>query len=71
MRTLTGHISDIGNGLEKASGAYNSAVGSLENRGVRRFRDLGAASSDEISEIEPIDIQPRQITVLELKKDNQ
>lgn len=74
MRALAGHISDIGNGLEKASGAYNSAVGSLENRvlpAARRFKDLGAASGDEIAEIEPVDTQPRQITVLELKKDNQ
>jgi DNA recombination protein RmuC len=74
MRTLAGHISDIGNGLEKASGAYNSAVGSLENRvlpAARRFKELGAASGDEIAVIEPIDIQPRRPTVLELKKESQ
>lgn len=74
MRTLAGHISDIGNGLEKASGAYNSAVGSLENRvlpAARRFKELGAASGDEIAVIEPIDTQPRQLTVLELKKESQ
>lgn len=74
MRTLAEHISDIGNGLEKASGAYNSAVGSLENRvmpAARRFRELGTASGDEITVIEPIDTQPRQLTVLELKKDSQ
>ena len=29
MRTLAAHVSDIGSGLERASGAYNSAVGSL------------------------------------------
>ena len=74
MRTLAGHISDIGNGLEKASGAYNSAVGSLENRvlpAARRFKELGAASGDEIAIIEPVDTQPRQLTVLELKKESQ
>lgn len=74
MRTLAGHISDIGNGLEKASGAYNSAVGSLENRvlpAARRFKELGAASGDEIAIIEPIDTQPRQLTILELKKESQ
>ena len=74
MRTLAGHISDIGNGLEKASGAYNSAVGSLENRvlpAARRFKELGAASGDEIAVIEPVDTQPRQLTVLELKKESQ
>lgn len=74
MRTLAGHISNIGNGLEKASEAYNSAVGSLENRvlpAARRFKELGAASGEEIAVIEPIDTQPRQLTVLELKKESQ
>jgi DNA recombination protein RmuC len=74
MRTLAGYVSDIGIGLEKASGAYNSAVGSLENRvlpAARRFKELGAASGDEIGIIEPIDTQPRQLTILELKKESQ
>ena len=74
MRTLAGHISDIGSGLEKASGAYNSAVGSLETRvlpAARRFKELGAGSGDEITAIEPVDTQPRQLTVPELKKESQ
>jgi DNA recombination protein RmuC len=72
MRTLAEHISCIGNGLEKASGAYNSAVGSLENRvlpAARRFKELGAASGDDIAIIGPVDTQPRQFTIL--KKENQ
>ena len=74
MRTLAGHISDIGNGLEKASGAYNSAVGSIENRvlpAARRFKELGVASGDEIAVIEPVDTQPRQLSAPELKKEGQ
>jgi DNA recombination protein RmuC len=74
MRTLAEHISDIGNGLEKASGAYNNAVGSLENRvlpAARRFKELGVASGEEIAVIAPIDTHPRQLTVLELKKESQ
>jgi DNA recombination protein RmuC len=74
MRTLAEHISDIGNSLEKASGAYNSAVGSLENRvlpAARRFKELSAASGDDIAIIEPVDTQPRQLTILELKKERQ
>jgi DNA recombination protein RmuC len=74
MRTLAGHISDIGSGLEKASGAYNSAVGSLENRvlpAARRFKELGAASGEEIPVIDTVDTQPRQLTVPELKKESQ
>src|SRR5207247_7577913 len=74
MRTLAEHISDIGNGLEKASSAYNSAVGSLENRvlpAARRFKELGAASGDEIAIIEPIDTQSSQLSVLKLQKNSQ
>ncbi len=74
MRTLAGHISDIGNGLEKASGAYNSAVGSIENRvlpAARRFKELGVASGDEIIVIEPVDTQPRQLSAPELKEETQ
>ena len=33
--------------------------------------ELGAASGDEIAIIEPVDTQPRQLTVLELKKESQ
>ncbi len=74
MRTLVEHIGGIGNGLEKANSAYNQAVGSIESRvlpAARRFKELGAASGDEIAVIEPIDTQPRQLTVLELKKESQ
>jgi DNA recombination protein RmuC len=74
MRTLADHISDIGSGLERASGAYNSAVGSLETRvlpAARRFKELGAGSGDEIPIMEPVDTQPRQLTVPELKKESQ
>jgi DNA recombination protein RmuC len=74
MRKLAEHISDIGSGLEKANGAYNSAVGSLENRifpAARRFKELGAASGDEIAIIEPVDTQPRQLAAPELKKEDQ
>jgi DNA recombination protein RmuC len=74
MRTLADHISDIGSGLERASGAYNSAVGSLETRvlpAARRFKELGAGLGDEITIIEPVDIQPRQLILPELKKEDQ
>jgi DNA recombination protein RmuC len=74
MRTLADHISEIGSGLERASRAYNTAVGSMETRvlpAARRFKELGAGSGDEITIIEPVDIQPRQLTLPELKKEDQ
>jgi DNA recombination protein RmuC len=74
MRMLAGYISDIGNGLERASGAYNKAVGSLETRvlpAARRFKDLGVGSGDEISVVEAVDTQPRELSILELKKESE
>ncbi|HEY7556530.1 MAG TPA: DNA recombination protein RmuC [Candidatus Binatia bacterium] len=73
MRTLADHISDIGSSLERASGAYNSALGTLETRvlpAARRFKELGAGSAGGIPVIEPVDTQPRQLTVAELKKES-
>jgi len=68
MRTLADHLTDIGKGLEKANAAYNSAVGSMEARilpAARRFKDLGAASGPEIPLLDPVNIKPRSINVLE------
>ncbi len=62
IRTFIKHIADMGGGLEKAVASYNKAVGSLETRllpSARRFRDLGAADTGEIAELEAIDQVPR------------
>ncbi|HWR97693.1 MAG TPA: DNA recombination protein RmuC [Candidatus Methanoperedens sp.] len=66
MRKLAEHIGNVGKGLEKATGAYNSAVGSLEARvlpAARRFKDLGAAGGEEIPELEPLKNDPRALGV--------
>lgn len=73
MRMLAGYITDIGNGLDKATRAYNSAVGSLESRilpAARRFRELGAASGDEIPMMNPLDTQARHMTDPDRAKEN-
>ena len=65
MRVLAGHLAKVGKGLEAATGAYNSAVGSLESRvlpAARRFKDLGAATGEEIPELEPLKNDPRQVS---------
>ncbi|MEW6675524.1 MAG: DNA recombination protein RmuC [Nitrospirota bacterium] len=68
MNTLVEHLESIGSALEKAIGAYNKAVGSLELRvlpSVRKFKELGVTSADEIPIIEQIDQTPRNLNLLE------
>jgi DNA recombination protein RmuC len=74
MRTLAEYIGDIGKGLDKANQAYNKAVGSMEARVLstaRKFKDLGAATSDEIPPLSPVETTPRALTAPELKEDSQ
>ncbi len=64
MRILAEHLAGIGDGLEKASQAYNRAAGSLEARvlpAARRFRDLGAAGGDDIPVLAPVETAPRAL----------
>jgi DNA recombination protein RmuC len=72
MRTLAEHITEVGKGLEKANAAYNSAVGSMEARvlpAARRFKDLGAASGEELPIVQPIETNPRVLTAPEFTED--
>jgi DNA recombination protein RmuC len=68
MRTMAEHVGNIGKGLEKANAAYNSAVASMEARvlpAARRFKDLGAATGNEIPHLSPVETMPRAITAPE------
>jgi DNA recombination protein RmuC len=63
LRTLAGHFDSVGTALGRAVGAYNAFVGSMETRvlpSARRFRDLGAASGDEIAPLVVVEQAPRQ-----------
>lgn len=58
LNTLVSHFVDMGKGLERAVESYNSAMSSMESRVLvtaRKFRELGATSNGEISEIEPLE----------------
>ncbi len=69
LASLAGHFERLRRGLEGAVDAYNRAVGSLEQRvlsSARRFRDLGAGSSNEIPETRPADATLRRVQSPEL-----
>ncbi len=71
IRGFTGHFEDVGEKLGKATAAYNRAVGSIESRvlpSARRFRDLGAATGDDIPMLEAVDTQPRALSVPEIPR---
>jgi len=68
IRPFLSHFQGIGSALGKAVDAYNKAGGSLEGRvlpSARKLRELGAATGDEIPEIEPVDEVPRALTAAE------
>ncbi len=64
LKALAEHFEDMRRSLEKAITAYNKAVGSLESRvfpAARRFKELGAATGDEIPVVEAVDQAPRSL----------
>jgi DNA recombination protein RmuC len=68
LRTLGGHVEEVGGALGRAVHAYNKAVGSLESRvlpAARKFRDLGAAGGDDIETLATLDQAPRPLTAPE------
>jgi DNA recombination protein RmuC len=68
LRVFIAHFAGIGNALGKALKAYNDATASLESRvliSARKFKELGAATGDEILAAEPLDISVRSIDTAE------
>jgi DNA recombination protein RmuC len=63
VRVFAGHFEDVRKGLERAVQSYNSSVGTLEARvlpAARKFRDLGAAASEEIEPLAAIETTVRK-----------
>jgi DNA recombination protein RmuC len=55
--------------LDRTVSSYNKAVSSLETRvlpSARKFRDLGAVTTDEIPQLESVDQQARSLQAPEL-----
>jgi DNA recombination protein RmuC len=64
LRTLAGHFSDLRKGLDRSIDAYNRAVGSFETRvlvSARKFKELGAATGEEIETLEVVEKSPRPL----------
>jgi DNA recombination protein RmuC len=68
VRTFVVHFEGVGAALHRATENYNKAVGSLESRvlpSARRFKELGAATGEEIIEAAPVDETPRALAAPE------
>jgi DNA recombination protein RmuC len=64
LKTFLGHFQTLGSSIERAVDSYNKAVGSMESRvlpSARKFKELGAATGEEIPQLEPVDEVPRTL----------
>jgi len=69
LGTFVSHFAGIRKGLERASDAYNQAVGSLEARvlpAAREMKDLGLSGEGDFDQIEKVDKTTRSIQAPEL-----
>jgi DNA recombination protein RmuC len=69
LRVFGGHMDNIRTGLDKAVKSYNQAVGSLESRvlpGARKFKELEAATGEEILELGEVETALKQPQAPEL-----
>jgi len=65
LRNLAGHITSVGENLDRAVESYNKAVGSLESRvlvSARKFAELGASVAEDIPELAPIETTARALS---------
>lgn len=64
LRTFSLHFIGVGKALKAAVDDYNRAAGSLESRvlaSARKFKEMGAASGEELIEIDSVDEIPRTL----------
>ncbi len=62
LRTMAEHFVDVRKGLERAVDSYNKGMRSLESRvlvSARRFKELGAATGEEIPAVEGVERLPQ------------
>lgn len=69
---MAGHLADAGSSLDAAVEKYNNAVGSFESRvlvAARRFKELGAATGEDIVQLGGVDARTRTVKSLETPGD--
>jgi DNA recombination protein RmuC len=62
------HLLDVRKHLERSVNAFNGAVSSYESKLLpqgRKLKDEAALSGDDLAEIAPIDVVPREVTALD------
>ena len=70
--TLGLHFDDMRRGLERAVGAYNNAVGSLESRvmvSARKFKELDSAAPQELELLAAVERAPRSLQAPDVPAD--
>ncbi|HET6894549.1 MAG TPA: DNA recombination protein RmuC [Candidatus Baltobacteraceae bacterium] len=68
VRTFAAHFVTIGSSLQKATEAYNKAVGSMESRVLpagRKLKELASLPDAELPDLTAIETAPREITALD------
>jgi DNA recombination protein RmuC len=64
LATFGNHLSKLGNSLGQSVNHFNSAVGSLERQvlpGARKFIEMGISTKSQITDLPPLEQQPRQV----------
>ncbi|MBN1805481.1 MAG: DNA recombination protein RmuC [Sedimentisphaerales bacterium] len=72
IRTFVEHFNIVGKNIDRAAKAYDDAVGSLEKRVLvttRHFKELGAASGDDINTPDLIEKKTRIIQAPEVEEE--
>ncbi|NLW51096.1 MAG: DNA recombination protein RmuC [Candidatus Brocadiaceae bacterium] len=73
LGTLTGHLSAVGDALQRAAHAYNRTVASMEARlfpAARRFQELGVAAPDSFPAVSHVETSPRTLAAPEAAGDD-
>ncbi len=64
IAVLARHFGDVGRNLDRATDAYNKAVGSMESRvlvSARKFKELGTTGGAELTEPKTVDVRTRAL----------